>query len=112
MATLYLCTPRGSRVGEDHVAIKVVHQHLAEDERFLKMFIDEAVLSSRIQHPNVVHVQELGEVGSTYFLVMEYVHGCTLSQLLRSLALNRRRMRPELAVRIAIAVADGLHAWT
>ena len=110
MAELYLGSRQGIRGQVEYVAIKVVHPHLAEDERFLKMFVDEAVLSSRIQHPNVVHVQELGEVGNTYFLVMEFVQGCTLSQLLRSLAVNRRRMRSEMAVRIAIAVADGLHA--
>ena len=110
MAALYLgerTMPNGMRKLS---AIKVVHPHLARDERFKKMFIDEAVLSSRIQHPNVVHVEELGEVDDSYFLVMEYVQGCSLSQLLRALAIQRRRMRPELATKIAMAVADGLHA--
>jgi serine/threonine-protein kinase len=74
------------------------------------MFIDEAKLSARIQHPNVVHIEDLGEYEGDYFLAMEYVHGCSLSDFL--VALDRRdlRLAPELAVAIAIQLADGLHA--
>lgn len=110
MATLYLCERTGAAGFQKHVAIKVVHQQLSADERFIQMFVDEALLTSRIEHPNVVHVEELGASDGKYFLVMEYVHGASLSQLLRALARSRRRMRPELAVAIAIAAADGLHA--
>ncbi|MEZ4286555.1 MAG: protein kinase [Polyangiales bacterium] len=110
MATLFLCSRRGAAGKQKHVAIKVIHAHLSQDEHFRQMLVDEAVLASQIQHPNVVHVEELGEVDGKYFLVMEYVHGCTLSQLLRALARARRRMRPEIASRIAVAVAEGLHA--
>lgn len=110
MATLYLCERTGAAGFHKPVAIKVVHQELSADERFIQMFVDEALLTSRIEHPNVVHVEELGEANGKYFLVMEYVHGASLSQLLRALATHRRRMRPELAVAIAIAAADGLHA--
>jgi len=44
--------------------VKVVHPHLANDPGFVRMFVDEAMLSARIQHPNVVHVEELGEVAA------------------------------------------------
>ncbi len=110
MATLYLCERTGAAGFQKPVVIKVVHQELSADQRFIQMFIDEALLTSRIEHPNVVHVEELGEASGKYFIVMEYVHGASLSQLLRALATHRRRMRPELAVAIAIAAADGLHA--
>ena len=110
MATLFLGRRAGPAGFARHVAIKVVHPHLATDTSFVRMFLDEAKLCSRIQHPNVVHVEELGDADGTYFLVMEYVHGCSLSQLLRALAARKRRLSPELAVYLAMRVADGLHA--
>ncbi len=110
MATLFLGRRRGAAGFARHVAIKVVHPHLAQDPGFVRMFVDEALLSARIQHPNVVHVEELGEADGTYFLVMEYVHGCALSDLMRALSRIERRMAPELAVWIAMRVLEGLHA--
>ncbi len=110
MATLFLARRGGAAGFSRHVAIKVVHPHLAEDQGFIRMFIDEALLSARIQHPNVVHVEELGEDHGTYFLAMEYVHGSALSTLLGSLARLERRLSPAVAVSIAMALADGLHA--
>ncbi len=94
----------------DPVAIKVIHKHLSEDWQFVRMFVDEALISVRLRHPNVVRVDELGEQNDIYYLVMEYVHGCSLAQLLTSMAKRGRRMRPEIAVWIAQQIADGLHA--
>ncbi len=110
MATLFLARRSGAAGFSRHVAIKVVHPHLAEDPSFIRMFVDEALLSARIQHPNVVHVEELGEEKGTYFLVMEYVHGSALSTMLGTLARQDRRLAPELAVHVAMKVADGLDA--
>ena len=111
MATLYLARRTGVAGFARHVAIKVVHPHLAKQNgSFVRMFLDEALLCARIHHPNVVHVEELGEADGVYFLVMEYVHGAALSQFMKALAERKRRLTPELAVSIAIQVADGLHA--
>ncbi|HEY8432961.1 MAG TPA: protein kinase [Sandaracinaceae bacterium] len=110
MATLFL----GRRVGAEgfsrHVAIKVVHEHLANDPTFVQMFVDEALLSAKIQHPNVVHVEELRELNGRHFLAMEYVHGCPLSTLMTALRERGRTLGPELATYIAVEVAEGLHA--
>jgi serine/threonine-protein kinase len=110
MATLFLARKVGAAGFARHVAIKVVHPHLAKDKGFVRMFLDEAILSARIQHPNVVHVEELGEVGGSYFLAMEYVRGCSLWELMRQLQSLRRGFAPELAAWIAMQIADGLHA--
>ncbi len=115
MATLFVGQKRGAAGFSRHVAIKVVHEHLASDQEFVRMFVDEALLQARIHHPNVVHVEELGETPSldgspVHYLVMEYVYGCSLSQLLDSLARRNRRLSPELAVHIAIQTLAGLHA--
>jgi serine/threonine protein kinase len=110
MAALYLGRRMGAAGFSRPVAIKVVHPHLSEDKNFTTMFVDEAKLSARIVHPNVVHVEELGQRGTLYYLVMEYVHGCSLSQLIRALRARRRRFTPEMAAYIAIQTAEGLHA--
>ena len=110
MATLYVGRRKGVAGFSRLVAIKFVHEHLAEDQDFVRMFVNEALLQSRISHPNVVHVEELGELEGQHFLVMEYVHGCALSQLLRTLARRDRALAPELAVFIAMQILSGLHA--
>ncbi len=110
MASLYLARQAGAAGFFRHVAIKVVHPHLAQNDQFLSMFIDEAKLSARIQHPNVVHVEELGEDRGMYYLVMEYVHGCSLARLLAELTHRKQRLSVDVAVWIAGRVAEGLHA--
>jgi len=110
MASLYLGRRAGASGFSRHVAVKVVHPHLAENEKFVRMFVDEAKLCSAIRHPNVVHVEGLGLHEGTHYLVMEYVHGCSLSQLLRTLAKREIKMSSGLAVAIAAEVARGLHA--
>ncbi len=109
MATLYLGRrkiPPDNRI----FAIKVVHPHYLDDDDLVAMFEDEARLSLRIHHPNVVHVEEVGEAEGVHYLAMEYVHGCSVAQLLQALIRRRRRMSPELAVYIAMQVCEGLHA--
>ncbi|MCZ7677608.1 MAG: serine/threonine protein kinase [Sandaracinaceae bacterium] len=110
MATLFLGRRSGAEGFSRHVAIKVVHEHLANDPMFVQMFVDEALLSARIQHPNVVHVEELRELGGRHFLAMEYVHGCALSSLVGALRKRGRTLSPELATYVAVQVAEGLHA--
>jgi len=110
MADLYLARREGAAGFRRLVAIKVVHPRHAEDEHLVRMFLDEALLSARIDHPNVVHVEDLGQLDETYFLVMEYVHGCSLAQLMRVLGRMKRRLSPLVAVAIAARVAEGLHA--
>ncbi len=109
MAAIYV----GSRKGDTNVtpiAIKVIHPHLSEEREAIRMFIDEAALSVRIRHPNVVRVDELGEESGVYYLAMEYVHGVTLAKLLGKMGLASRRLAPEMATFIAAEVAAGLHA--
>ena len=110
MATLFLARRIGASGFHKHVAIKMVHPHLAQDPTFVQMFVDEALLSAQIDHPNVVHVEELRQIDGNHFLVMEYVDGCSLALLMLELAKRERRLHPDLGVHIAVRVADGLHA--
>ncbi|MBX3274897.1 MAG: serine/threonine protein kinase [Sandaracinaceae bacterium] len=110
MADLFLARREGAMGFRRLVAVKVVHPRHAEDDHLVRMFLDEALISARIDHPNVVHVEDLGQLDDTYFLVMEYVHGCSLAQLMRVLGRMHRRLSPLVAVAIAARVAEGLHA--
>ncbi len=110
MAALYLGRRTGAAGFAKHVAIKVVHSHLATDRSFVEMFLDEARLSARVEHPNCVHVHDLGESDGMYFLVMEYVQGCALSQFMGTLAEKDLKLSVPMSVFIAAGVAAGLHA--
>jgi len=110
MADLFLARREGAMGFRRLVAVKVVHPRHAEDDHLVRMFLDEALISARIDHPNVVHVEDLGQLDDTFFLVMEYVHGCSLAQLMRVLGKMHRRLSPLVAVAIAARVAEGLHA--
>lgn len=110
MATLYLARRRGAAGFSKLVAIKAIHSHLSRDEKFIRMFLDEARLASLIQHPNVVSVEELIEDKGTYLMVMEYVYGASYFDLIRQLAGTQRSLSAEIATHIVAQVADGLHA--
>jgi serine/threonine protein kinase len=110
MATLYLARREGAAGFYKPVAIKVIHHQYARDENFIRMFLNEAMLSSRMQDPNVVKIDELGEVDGTYFIAMEYIPGRSLNEACRSLVRLGRRISIAVAVSVAMRVADGLHA--
>ena len=67
------------------VAIKRLHQQYARDPEFVSMFLDEARLAARIRHPNVVPTLDVVALSGELFLVMDYVHGVSLSRLMRAI---------------------------
>lgn len=80
MATVYLATDLRL---ERRVAIKVMHGHLADDTQYKARFIQEARSAARLAHPNVVNVYDQGQDADTAYLVMEYLPGITLRELLQ-----------------------------
>src|SRR5690348_16461745 len=74
------------------------------------MFLDEARLSGRVQHPNVVHVLDVISTTTELHLAMEYVEGESLSRLVRTLKGRDERVPLPVAVAIMIGVLEGLHA--
>ncbi len=110
MAMLYLARRRGVGGFSRLVALKLVHSHLVEDETINRLFLDEARISATVAHPNVVNVEEVGQVDGNYFIAMEYVHGVSLAELLESLAKRRLRMSPKLCTWLGAQVAEALHA--
>ncbi len=109
MATLYLARLHGAAGFTRLAAIKVIHPHLVEQPHFVEMFVDEARISSYLSHPNVVHVEEFGEVDGTYYLVMEYIDGCSAVDLMNA-ARDSGGIDPKTAAHIVMYTARGLHA--
>jgi serine/threonine-protein kinase len=103
MATVYLATDLRL---ERRVAIKVMHGHLADDESFKQRFIQEARSAARLAHPNVVNVFDQGQDADSAYLVMEYLPGITLRDLLQEYG----SLTAEQTLDISEAVLSGLAA--
>src|SRR6202051_2745154 len=72
------------------VALKILFPELSVDRAFVERFRREAQAAANLSHPNIVSIYDWGEGGTTYFIVMEYIDGRTLSQLIRSGPLDPR----------------------
>ncbi len=111
MATVYVARAQGVAGFERLVAVKVLHPHLAHDDEFISMFLDEARLAARIRHPNVVPTLDISDSkGDGYFLVMEYIEGDHFGALLREAAKAKKTLPVAVTLRIVSNALDGLGA--
>ncbi len=101
MSTVYLAI---DAVLERKIALKILAEHLSEDETFLIRFKNEARAAARLTHPNVVQVYDFGEEEGRHYIVMEYVQGRSGAQLLR----ESGRLPVERAIDIACQACEGL----
>ena len=81
-ATVYLALASGAAGVNKLLVVKVLREDLADDPSFVAMFLDEARLSTRLNHPNIVQVIEVGQEGGFHFIVMEYLEGKPLARLI------------------------------
>jgi serine/threonine protein kinase len=86
MAKVYRVRAAGPGGFEKTLVVKCILPHLAQDPQFVEMFLAEARLAARLNHPNLVQIFDFGEAAGAYFLAMEYIDGPTLRALLRRLA--------------------------
>ena len=103
MSTVYVATDR--RLERD-VALKVLHPHMAGDPQFLDRLGREAKAAARLSHPHVVGVLDQGEDGRVAYLVMEYIKGHTLRDVLK----DKGALPPRLALALIDPVVEGLGA--
>ena len=108
MAEVYLAQQTGPAGFSKQLVIKKIHPHLAHNEEFVGMFLDEARVAALLSHPNIGQIYELGEEHGQYYIAMEYIDGCNLRQLNKRLRRKGILMPPELAARIAADVCNAL----
>jgi serine/threonine protein kinase len=90
------------------VAIKRVLPHLAQNDKFIRMFLDEARLCARLNHANIVQVFDIGHVENTYFIVMEFVDGVNLKAIIEYLRNRNQPVPIPVAVYISMQICNGL----
>jgi eukaryotic-like serine/threonine-protein kinase len=101
MSTVYGAT---DRVLERTVAVKILAEHLSDDEKFVARFRREALAVARLIHPNIVQVYDTGVDHDRHYIVMEYVEGRSVAQLLQ----RRGQLGSEVAVSIGVQSCAGL----
>ena len=108
MAEIFLAreVAEAGRAGR-FVVLKRVLPHVAEDEHFVEMFVDEARLAMHLNHPNICHVYAFGEEQGSYYIAMEWVDGMPLSKLIRR-ARERGGVPIPIALRVVAQVAEAL----
>ncbi len=108
MAEVYEARRPGPRGFAKRVALKRILPQLAMDDRLVRMFCAEARVHAALTHPNLVSVLDFGEAAGELYLVLEYVDGVALSEVLRSVAARKRAVELAPALHIAREVAAGL----
>jgi serine/threonine protein kinase len=110
-AEIYLARIGGAAGFEKYVVVKCLHDHLADDTDFVKMFLDEARMAAMLDHSNIVQTFELGEYQNRYYMVMEFLAGLSLAMVVRraSERLQGGMLPVPLVLNIAAQACAGLH---
>jgi TonB family protein len=109
MAELFRARRTGVEGFQKIVAIKKILPHIADNDEFITMFADEAKLAAQLNHPNIVHIYDLGKIqAGGYFIAMEYVEGTDLKTILHSAREVELPPPVPLAVYVAGKVASAL----
>jgi serine/threonine-protein kinase len=110
MATIHLARLLGAEGFSRTVAAKRLHPQFTEDAEFLRMFLDEARIASKVHHPNVVPMLDVVQSGAEVILVQEYVHGVPLDKLLRGMCQQKKVLPIGVVLAIVTGMLAGLHA--
>jgi len=110
MGEVYLGVQQGPEGFSKTIVVKRMVRHLTKRADFIRMFIDEARLAARLEHPNIVKTYEFGEHEGQYYTVMEFLAGEDLRKMLHKLQQPpHRRLALSLAVHLVAQICNGLH---
>lgn len=90
------------------VAVKMLHESFSDDPDFLQRFRQEAYAAANLQHPNIVTVHDIGQDGHRWYIVMEYVRGQTLKQIIRQYNEQDQTMPIDRCLDLAIQICSGV----
>jgi serine/threonine-protein kinase len=108
MAEVFLARSSGPLGFEKTLVVKRIRPAFAEDPAFLQMFLSEARLAARLNHPNLTQIFDFGECDGSYFLAMEYVDGPNLKTVARQVRAIGRRLPDLFCARIVALACEGL----
>jgi serine/threonine-protein kinase len=108
-ANVYLAIARGEVGVSKLVVLKALLPELAEDPSAVAMFMEEARLAAQLNHPNVVQTYDVGVEGDRSVIVMEFLEGRSLAQIIRHCEGQGQRFPQALHLRVLIDVLEGLH---
>jgi serine/threonine protein kinase len=108
MAEIFKAKQTGVRGFEKILVIKKILQHLSEDPEFVEMFEDEAKIAAQLTQANIVQIFELGEIGGTLYITMEYVDGKNLRDITRNCSQRGIHLSVEQCVFLMTEVLKGL----
>ena len=108
MAEVYTAKSFGVEGFEKILAIKRILPTMAEDQDFIQMFINEAKIAGQLTHANVCPIYELGKIGESHYIAMEYVWGKDLLQIMNRFRKMRKQMPPSMAAWIVAKMCEGL----
>ncbi|MBM4375999.1 MAG: protein kinase [Deltaproteobacteria bacterium] len=109
MAEVFLALKRGAEGTFKQLVLKRILPEHAKARRFRVMFVEEAQLATRLNHPNIVQVYDFAHHGDDLLLAMEYVEGVDLAKLLTAATRRGERLPPWVAAYLVAEVAKGLH---
>ncbi len=109
MAEVYLARQKGLEGFEKLLVLKRILPHLADDAEFVQMFLNEARIAARFNHPNIVQIYDLGKQDDTYFIAMEFVHGEDMGRVMRKCWSKGHWIPQPLALLIIARVCEALH---
>jgi hypothetical protein len=109
MGEVYVATQLGLGEYRKPLALKLLLPHLSEDGQAVQMFLHEAHLAAKMNHPNVVQIFDVGKEDERYFIAMELVRGVPVSIFIEALAEAGRKLPAELLTYVGRALCDGLH---
>jgi len=109
MAEIFRAKTIGAEGFEKEVVIKRILPHYTEDEAFVTMFIDEAKVSSSLNHPNIVQIYDFDLCEDTYYIAMEYIEGKDLKRLMDQGVKDGNPMTVPQCVHVIMETCKGLH---
>ena len=109
MAEIYEGTRDSIQGVTPKVAVKIMNPKKASDETFLKLFTHEAIVSSNLRHKNLIHVQDYNECEGLHYIVMEYVDGLTLREIIRRCKKQKSPLPAPLVAEMGRQICEGLH---
>ncbi|MGB0589918.1 MAG: protein kinase domain-containing protein [Myxococcota bacterium] len=109
MAEIFRAKSVGAEGFEKLMVVKRILPHFTEDEAFVKMFIDEARIASKLQHSNIVQIYDFDSEDDRYYIAMEYVEGCDLKYVVERGAKADKHLSPAQVAWVMMEASKGLH---